>query len=68
MNLSTNDGLHKWHSITTPYHYAESLYAECHFLFVVMLSAIMLNVVILSASMFSIVAPNHQSTDFSILD
>jgi hypothetical protein len=68
MNLSTHDGLHKWHSITTLYYYAEGLYAECHFLFVVMLSAIMLNVVILSASMFSIVAPNHQSIDFSIMD
>jgi hypothetical protein len=44
MTFSIHDSQHKWHSISTLYHYAKSHYADCHILFVVMLNVNMLNV------------------------
>jgi hypothetical protein len=43
MTLSIHDSQHKWHSITTLYHYA-----KCHAVFVSMPSGIGVNVVMLS--------------------
>jgi hypothetical protein len=48
---------HKWHRLTL-YPYAESQYAECCVLFVVMLSVVMLSVVMLNFVMLNVVMQN----------
>jgi len=46
--LGVHNTCHKWHSAYQHYHFGEYHYAGCCFLFVVMLSAFLLNVVMLN--------------------